>query len=49
MAKFTIARSYGYAGDTETLEVEAESREEAENMAWEWACERVDSWVEEEE
>lgn len=45
MPKFIIGRSYGYAGDTDEIEVEAETREAAVDMAWEWAAERVISWV----
>ena len=45
MPKFIIGRSYGYAGDTAEIEVEAETLEDAEAMAWEWAAERVSSWA----
>ena len=46
MNKYRIGRSYGYAGDDETIEVEAESLSDAEDAAWEWAVERVNSWAE---
>ena len=45
MARFRIGRSYGYAGDDEEYEVEAENLEAAEEMAWEYAVERVSSWA----
>lgn len=45
MPKYIIGRSYGYAGSDDTDEVEAESLEAAEEMAWEWAIERVSSWA----
>lgn len=45
MPKYIIGRSYGYVGSDDTDEVEAESLEAAEEMAWEWAIERVSSWA----
>lgn len=46
MPRFVISRSYGYAGDTEFEEIEAENQTEADEMAWEWALERVNGWAE---
>lgn len=45
MPKFIIGYSYRYADATEEIEVEAETLKAAEDMAWEWAAERVSSWV----
>lgn len=47
MKKFRIGRSFGYAGDNDFDIIEAESLEEAEDIAWDWALERVSSWAEE--
>ncbi len=47
MIKYKIGRSYGFAGDEEFDEVEADNETEAEEIAHQWAVERVDSWVEE--
>lgn len=46
MPRFVISRSYGYAGDTESEEIEAENQTEAAEMAWEYALERVNGWAE---
>lgn len=45
MAKFHIGCSFGLAGDEQHDTIEAESQEEAEAMAWEWAVERVSAWA----
>lgn len=45
MAKYHIGCSFGLAGDEQSDTIEAESLEEAEEMAWEWAMERVSSWA----
>lgn len=45
MAKFNIGCSFGLAGDEQHDTIEAESQEEAEAMAWEWAVERVSAWA----
>ena len=45
MAKYNIGCSFGLAGDTQSDIIEAESLEEAEEIAWEWAVERVSSWA----
>lgn len=47
MKKFRIGCSFGLAGDTQVDVIEASSEEEAEQIAWEWAVERVSSWAEE--
>lgn len=47
MAKFVIARSYGYAGTTSYDLIEADSLEDAESQAWEFAIENVESWAQE--
>ena len=47
MKKFRIGCSFGLAGDTQGDVIEAESQEEAEDIAWNWAIERVSSWAEE--
>ena len=47
MPTYKIGRSYGYSGTTSYDFVEADSIEEAKEMAWEFAVERVDSWAEE--
>lgn len=47
MKKYVIKRDYGYAGRPDADLVEAESLEDAQEMAWEWAIQRVDSWAEE--
>ncbi|MDE4176337.1 hypothetical protein PXK01_19450 [Phaeobacter sp. PT47_59] len=49
MPKFIIGRSYGYAGTSSEDEIEADSLEDAENMAWEFALENVESWAKEAE
>ena len=46
MTKFKIYRSFGYSG-TESCEViEAETLEEAQEEAWQYALDMVDSWAE---
>lgn len=47
MAKYIIGRGYGLVGSEETVVIEADSIAEAEEQAWGWALERVDSWAEE--
>lgn len=46
MKKYHIGCSFGLAGDTQSDIIEAESLEEAEEIAWNWAVERVSSWAE---
>lgn len=46
MAKYRIGCSFGLAGDTQDDVIEAESLDEAEDIAWQWALERVSSWAE---
>ena len=46
MPKFFISKSWGFAGDTETDVVEAATQEEAEQVAWEEACEQIETWAE---
>jgi hypothetical protein len=46
MPKYHIGRAYGYAGTEETDVIEADSLDEAQEIASEWAMERVDSWAE---
>ena len=46
MPKFYIEKSWGFAGDTEALVVEAETLEAACQIAWEEACEQVEAWGE---
>jgi hypothetical protein len=45
MKKYNIGCSFGLVGDTQSDIIEAESLEEAEEIAWEWAVERVSSWA----
>ena len=45
MNKYHIGCSFGLAGDEQTNIIEAESLEEAEAMAWEWAMERLSAWA----
>jgi hypothetical protein len=45
MTKYHIGCSFGLAGDEQSDIIEAESLEEAEAIAWEWAMERVSSWA----
>lgn len=45
MPKYLIGCSYRYAGATDEIEVEAETLEAAEDMAWRWAAERLSSWA----
>jgi hypothetical protein len=47
MAKYLIGRGYGLVGSEETIVIEAESADEANSQAWDWAVERVSSWAEE--
>lgn len=47
MKYFKIGRSYGYAGTEDHAYIMAETLEEAEDEAWEFALENVDSWAEE--
>ena len=46
MPRYIISRSYGLAGDQESEEIEAENQTEADEMAWEFALERVNGWAE---
>ena len=45
MAKFRIGYGFGFAGDNTEYIIDAESLDEAEQYAWEAACERVSSWA----
>lgn len=47
MKKFRIGCSFGLAGDQQNDVIEAETQEEADEIAWSWAVERVSSWAEE--
>ena len=47
MPKFRIGGSYGYVGTDWEDVVEADDIEQAREWAWDQACERVDTWVEE--
>lgn len=47
MPKFRIGRSFGYVGTSSEDIIEADSLEDAEEMAWEFAIEKVDCWAEE--
>ena len=46
MPKFKIYRSFGYSGTRSCMTIEAETLEEAQEEAWEYALEKVDSWAE---
>ena len=46
MPKFFIGRSYGYAGTESYDLVDADSQEDAEKQAWDFAVENVESWAE---
>lgn len=46
MPRYIISRSYGLAGDQESEEIEAKNQTEADEMAWEFALERVNGWAE---
>lgn len=43
--KFLIGYNFGLAGSDTEYEIEADSLEEAEQIAWDSACERVSSWA----
>jgi len=47
MPKFKLLASYGYA-QTEEMDdcFEAETQEEADEVAWDLACERLSAWAE---
>jgi hypothetical protein len=45
MPMFRIGGSMGYVGTDWEDVVEADSLEEAEKIAYESACERIDSWA----
>jgi hypothetical protein len=45
MTKYHIGCSFGLAGDEQSDIIEAESLEEAEAEAWEWAMERLSAWA----
>ena len=45
MTKFKICRSFGYS-ETECIMIEAETFEEAQEEAWEFALAVVNHWVE---
>ena len=46
MPKFIVGRNYGYVGTEGTKEVECDTLDEAEDIAWEFAIEKLDSWAE---
>ncbi len=46
MTKFKIGRSFGYVGTEDYDIISAETLEEAEQQAWEWALDMVESWAE---
>lgn len=45
MPKFTIGRSYGYAGTSSESVVECDTLEEAEEWAYAWAMDNVEAWA----
>lgn len=49
MPKYKLHANYGFAGSQLVLDdcFEAENEDEAHDVAWQMAIERVDSWVEE--
>lgn len=47
MPKFKIGGSMGYTGTDWQDEIEADSLKDAQEIAWEQAIERVESWAEE--
>ncbi len=46
MPKFKICRNFGYSGTESCGVIEAETLAEAQEEAWEFALEMVDSWAE---
>jgi hypothetical protein len=46
MPKFHIGCSFNFAGDEQRDIIEADSQEDAEARAWEWALERASAWAE---
>ena len=46
MPRYKIFRDYGYASEPEEEETEADSLEEAQDEAWEWAMQQVGAWAE---
>lgn len=47
MPKYKIGGNYGYVGTEWEEEIEADSIEEAQEIAWEDAIQRVGYWAEE--
>lgn len=47
MPKYKIYRGFGYVGTDDYDIIDAESLEDAEEAAWQFAVERVESWAEE--
>ena len=47
MPKYRIGGSYGYVGTGWEDEIEADSIEDAEEIAWECAIAQVEHWAEE--
>jgi hypothetical protein len=47
MPRYKIYADYGVAGYQVEEEIEADNEAQAEQMAWEMAVERVNSWVDE--
>jgi len=46
MPKFIIGRSYGLVGPDSRNLIEAESLEDAQKEAWDFAIEQIESWAE---
>jgi hypothetical protein len=46
MPKYRIHRDMGFVGTEESQIVEADNLKEAEEMAKDWAYERVEAWAE---
>lgn len=46
MTKFKIGRYFGYSGTEDYDIISAETLEGAQQEAWEWALEMVESWAE---
>ena len=46
MPKYIIYRNYGWVGTDDSDIIEADTLKEAEELAWEFALDRVESWAE---
>lgn len=47
MPKYKIHRNFGYVGAHDWEIVDAENEDDANKQAWDFALEKVESWVEE--